>query len=208
MELDELKDIWKKNQAEFTRKGETEIASMLKGSSRSIISKLKKSVWFELIFTIVAGLALLVYALTLPTGSLKWTSVSILILFVVYSFYYVKKLLLLIRFGRADDNIKVSLEKLIANLSSYLKFYKRSYTILYPVYFCLGLLFVGIEQGAEEFFNSLTKPKVIIYLAGVAGLFYACSTWLTKWYLKKLYGNHLEKLSRLLLDLNDHGKHD
>ena len=202
MELDELKDLWKKNDAGFQRKPETELASMLKGNSKSLVNKLKRSVWFELIFTLISGIILLVYALTLPSGALKWTSVSILAVFVAYSFYYVKKLILLNTFNRAGDNLRVNLENLIANFSSYLKFYKRSYTVLYPVYFCLALLFGAIERGVDEFLQALTTPRTIIYLLGVAGIFYIASTWLVTWILKKLYGNHLEKLKKILTDLN------
>src|SRR5690242_3854480 len=122
MELEELKSIWKNN-PDFQTKDESEIASMLKGNSQSIIHKLKRSVWFELIFTAIAGIGLLVYALTLQSGALKWTSTSILILFVAYSFYYIKKLLLLNRFNPATGNIRANLEMLIENLMNYLKFY-------------------------------------------------------------------------------------
>ncbi|MBL7858890.1 MAG: hypothetical protein JNM57_14465 [Cyclobacteriaceae bacterium] len=201
MELDDLKDIWKNNRPEYRPKEEHEIALMLNGRSKSIVDKLKRSVWFELIFTLVAGVVLLGYALTLKNGALKWTSISILILFVLYCFYYIKKLSLLNRFNPGQENLKAHIEALIENLSSYLRFYRRSYTILYPVYFCLGLLFGGLERGTDEFLHSLAKPAVILYLLLVAVLFFFCSTWLTNWYLKKLYGNHLEKLKGLLTEL-------
>jgi hypothetical protein len=201
MELDELKSIWKNNAPGFQSKDESEIALMLKGQSKSIVEKLKRSVWFELIFTLVAGIAMLVYALTLPSGALKWTSVSALILFVAYLFYYAKKLSLINRLGKADENIKSNLELLTNSLDSYLKFYKRSYTILYPIYFCLMLFFIGLERGTDQFIEAITKPEKIATLVLLAIFFFFCSTWLTKWYLKKLYGNHLEKLKSLLRDL-------
>ncbi len=201
MELDELKSIWKNNPPGFQSKDESEIAMMLKKQSTSIIEKLKRSVWFELIFTLVAGIVMLIYALTLPSGALKWTSVSALILFVAYLFYYAKKLTMLNRYASAHENIKSNLELLVNNLDSYLKFYKRSYTILYPIYFCLMLLFIGLERGADEFIAAITKPEKIVTLILLAVFFFFCSTWLTKWYLKKLYGNHLEKLKCLLHDL-------
>jgi hypothetical protein len=203
MELDELKDIWRKKDAEFRLRGEDELASMIKGSSKSIVDKLKRSVWFELIFTSVSGILLLVYAFTLPSGALKWTSVSILAIFVGYCFYYIKKLALLMKFGRVQDNLKVNLETLIDNLSSYLKFYKRSYTILYPVYFFLALIFGAIERGVDEFLHVLSQPRTIGYLIALASLFYFCSTWLVNWFLKKLYGNHLDRLKKVLNDLNE-----
>jgi len=67
MELDDLKSIWKQDKPGFEPKKEEEIASMIKGRSNSIISKLKRSVWFELIFTIVCGVALAICALMLDS---------------------------------------------------------------------------------------------------------------------------------------------
>ena len=200
MELDDLKAIWKNNEG-FQPKNETEIASMLKGSSKTIIGKLKRNVLIEISVTLVAGIGLLLYALKLNNGSLKWTSISILVLFVGYSFYYVKKLLLLTGFDPGKGNIKVNLENLIVNLTGYLKFYKRSYTIFSPVYFCLGLLFAALERGTDEFLRIISRPNLIISLTVSASLFFIFSRWLTNWYLKKLYGNHLEKLKGLLTDL-------
>lgn len=203
MELDELKYLWKKTDADFKPRNEEEIASMLKGSSRSIVSKIKRSVWMELSFTLISGMALLVYALTLPSGALKWTTSSILVIFVAYTFYYVKKLRLLQQFNRADDNLRVNLTRLIDNLTSYLRFYKRSYTILYPVYFVLALLFGALEQGFREFLTTLAHPETIAYLVLLAGVFYFCSTWLVNWLLKKLYGNRLEQLRGVLQELEN-----
>lgn len=202
MELEELKSIWKNSEPGFQPKNETEIASMLTGRSLSIIDKLKRSVWFELIFTVVVSVGLLIYALRLPAGALKWASISILLMFLVYTFYYVKKLILLNRFNPANENIRANLISLIDSLSGYLKFYKRSYTLLYPIFFCLFLLFIGIERGAEKFFENLAKPRTILYLMCMAALYFFLSTWFTNWYLKKLYGNHLEKLKGLLNDIH------
>ena len=201
MEIEDLKDIWKKQSEGFRRKDETELATMLKGRSRSIITRLKRNVWFELIFTFLGGLGLLAYALTIPAGALKWTSISILILFAIYSLYYVKKLRLLHEFSTANEDLRANLQRLTVSLTGYLKFYKRSYAILYPIYFFLGLLFTAIEQGMIGFLNKITKPAIFIPLLLGAFLFFVCSTWLTSWYLRKLYGNHLEKLKGLLREL-------
>jgi hypothetical protein len=162
MELDELKDIWQKNKRDFKPKAEDEIALMLKGNSRSVVDKLKRSVWFELTFTLLAAIGFLVYAFTLPDGALKWTAVSVLVLFVSYSVYYIKKLILLNRFRPGTGPLKEMLENLIENLRSYLHFYQRSYTILYPVYFGLGILFGGLESGSERFLQTISDPKIIL----------------------------------------------
>ena len=201
MEIEDLKDIWREQSEGFKPKDETELATMLQGKSRSIIARLKRNVWFELIFTFLGGLALLTYALTIPGGALKWTSISILILFAIYSLYYLKKLRLLNEFNAGNEDIKANLGRLTASLTSYLKFYRRSYSILYPVYFFLGLLFTAIEQGMIGFLSRITKPAIFIPLLLGAVVFFICSTWLTSWYLRKLYGNHLDKLKGLLREL-------
>jgi uncharacterized membrane protein YfcA len=200
MELDDLKSIWKKDKP-FEPKRDDEIASMLKGQSNSIISKLKRSVWFELIFTIVCGIALGIYSLTLESGALMWTIISLLVLFVSYLFYYVKKIILLNQFNPSTENLKNSLQHLLDRLTTYLNFYKRSYAILYPVYFCLGLLFGAMESGFDNFLNRLSQPKTILYLIALAGIFFVCTIWITNWYLRKLYSNHLDKLKELLKEL-------
>ena len=205
MEIEDLKDIWKKQNESFTLKDETELAAMMKGRSRSIVARLKRNVWLELVFTSLGGLALLAYALSLPEGSLKWTSISILILFGIYSFYYLKKLRFLNRFDSGNDNLRVNLQGLIHSLHAYLKFYKRSYSFLYPAYFFLGLLFTAMEHGASGFFHKMGRPEILVTLLLGAGLFFILSTWLTTWYLRKLYGNHLEKLESLLRELQSEG---
>ena len=201
MELDDLKSIWKQDKPGFEPKKEEEIASMIKGRSNSIISKLKRSVWFELIFTIVCGVALGICALMLESGALMWTIISLIILFVSYLFYYVKKIMLLNRFDSSKENLKNSLQHLLDRLTTYLTFYKRSYAILYPVYFCLGLLFGALEKGLDDFLNRISQPKTIIYLILLSGVFFICTVLITNWYLKKLYGNHMDKLKELLNEL-------
>jgi len=202
MELDDLKYIWKSKEPGFLPKDESEIAQMLKGKSKSIVGKLMRNVWLELTLTFITGIALLVYALRMPSGALKWTASAILLILVAYTVYYIKKLMLLRRFNPATDNLRATLETLVASLSSYLNFYKRSYTILYPIYFLLGLLFSLLERGATGFLEALSRPRTITALLLVASVFYIASTWAVRWTLRKLYGNHLDKLKALVNDLH------
>jgi hypothetical protein len=202
MELDELKSIWKSSEPTFQPKGENEIATMLKGKSISIIDKLKRNVWFELVFTVVASIGLIVYALSLPSGAAKWLSISLILMCVAFTFVYVKKLRLLNRFNPANENIRENLVSLIENVTGYLNFYKRSYAIMYPLYFCIALLFAFIERGADAFFENFMKLRTILPLTAIGALVFFLTTKMANWYLKKLYGNHLEKLKSLLSDIH------
>ena len=202
MELDDLKLVWK-GSGTFKQKDPEQISAMIKGKSQSVISKLKRSAWFELIFTIVTGLALLILAFTIPNGATRWSFSAILILLLLYTFYYAKKIRLLNRFNSANQNIKQNIEGLIKDLSTYLKFYKRSYTILYPTYFFMAIGFVAIEKGWDNFIERISQPEVIIKLIIVGIVMVVMALFVSNWYMKKLYGNHIENLKSILNDLKE-----
>ena len=201
MELEDLKSIWKSSEPVFQPKNEQEIARMLKGRSISIVNKLKRNVWFELVFTIVVSVGLLIYALSLPKGAMKWTSISLLLMCIASTVFYVKKLSILNHVQGINENLHDTISFLIKNLTTYLRFYKNSYTVLYPIYFLLGLVFSFMEKGTDvvEF---LSQPATIIYLLFMGGLFFLISFWFARWFLKKLYGDHLEKLKNIMHELN------
>lgn len=200
-ELEDLKQIWKSHEQGYEPKKESEIAFMLQGKSHSIISKLKRNVWFELIFTIACSIALGVYTITLEAGAIRWTVISLLLLFAAYLFYYVKKLMLLGQFDPLDGDMKTSLESLYKKLSVYINFYRKSYALLYPVYFFLGIFFGALDTGLEGFMNRMRDPKAVVLLVVLAGTFFVFTFIATNFYLKKLYGNHLAKLKELLGEL-------
>jgi hypothetical protein len=202
MELEHLKSIWR-GKKQFEAKQALEISTMLKGSSNSIVTKLKRSVWFELMLTLIVGVVMLYFSLTLQSGATKWSIVSILLLILAYLIYYVKKINLLNRFDPLQHNIRQNLEKLVKDLHAYLQFYKTSYTVLYPVYFLLGIMFAAFERGFDVFWEKLSRPETILKLILFSLALLALSFFLSKWYLKKLYGNHLKKLKELLGDIDD-----
>ena len=203
MELEDLKTIWKQNGPEFHHKGEAEITLMLRGKSMSIIARLKRNVWFELIIAVLSSLALLIYAIGLKNGALKWSSVSVLLVTLGASVYFIKKLSLLNRFQEMNENLHDTLALLITNLNSYLKFYKNSYAVLFPIYFFLALMFGALERGPRKYFDFILQPTVLITLLVFALLFFVTSIWAANWYIKKLYGDHLAKLQGLLDDLDN-----
>jgi hypothetical protein len=200
-ELDDLKSIWRQQAPDFDKKNTEEITRMLQGRSTSIVSKLRRSVWFELAFTVFCGIALAAYGLYAKSGQLAWMVLTLSVIFAIYITYYVKKLNLLNRYAPDQGNLKTNLENLVQGLSAYLSFYKRSYTLLYPVFFCIGLLFGALDVGWDNFVHRFTQTSFLIWFVVITALFMAGIYKITDWYLKKLYGNHIEKLKELLQEL-------
>ncbi|MBX2964364.1 MAG: hypothetical protein KF687_17785 [Cyclobacteriaceae bacterium] len=199
-ELNDLKSIWKQ-QASFEPKNEAEITDMLSKRSNTLIHKLKRSVWFELGFTIVCMLGLGVYGITLKSGALLWTILSLLVLLVSFTLYYIKKLIVLNQYEIGHENLRENLNQLVLRLDAYMKFYKRSYAILYPLFFALGLLFGALESGFDRFVEKFERPLFSISFVVLSVVFMAGVYRLTDWYLKKLYGNHIDKLRSLQEEL-------
>lgn len=198
-ELDDLKSIWK--QSGFETKNEAEIALMLRKKSDTLITKLKRSVWFELILTIVCIIAMGGYVITLKSGALLWTILSLLALLIIYTLYYIKKIILLNQHDHSDKNLAQNLTHLLDRLDSYMKFYTRSYAILYPSFFALGIFFGALETGFDRFIHKFSSPLYSFSFILLSIVFMAGVYKITDWYLKKLYGNHIVKLKSILEDL-------
>ncbi len=201
-ELDDLKSIWKQ-QKPFEAKNEEEIALMLKGRSKDLITKLKRNVWFELILTMVCIAGLGFYGFTLRPGALMWTILALLVFLVSYSFYYVKKIILLNEYDSSATDLKSNLQQLIERLEIYLKFYKRSYAILYPVFFALGILFGALETGFDQYIQKFKSPTYVMAFLLLTIVFMVGIYTITNWYLKKLYGKYIDKLKSLLKELQN-----
>lgn len=201
-ELEDLKSIWKQ-QKPFEAKNEEEIALMLKGRSKDLITKLKRNVWFELILTMVCIAGLGFYGFTLRPGALMWTILALLVFLVSYSFYYVKKIILLNEYDSSATDLKSNLQQLIERLEIYLKFYKRSYAILYPVFFALGILFGALETGFDQYIQKFKSPTYVMAFLLLTIVFMVGIYTITNWYLKKLYGNYIDKLKSLLKELQN-----
>ena len=62
---------------------------------------------------------------------------------------------------------------------------------------------IAIEKGVDEFIHSISQPKSLLYLISMSLVFLLSSTWFVRWYLQKLYGDHVEKLKKLLDDIRE-----
>jgi hypothetical protein len=115
----------------------------------------------------------------------------------------VRKIKLLNRFEGSQGNVRANLERLVRDLDAFLRFYYRSYTLLYPGYLMLIVILAIADQGLSEFLESLRDWRTVAYLLFLVLLSFALSFWISKWYLGKLYGTHLQKLRGLLEELRE-----
>ncbi|MCS6974722.1 MAG: hypothetical protein N2044_06970 [Cyclobacteriaceae bacterium] len=201
-ELDKLKSIWQ-SASGYTGKNKDEIARMLQGESASIVARLKRNVWIELLFTVVTGIALIYIGITSSNNRLSLMIAVLMVIYIFYLIYYIRKLRMLKRFSITGENIKNNLQHLTGALQGYLNFYKLSYIILYPLFFIAGLWIAARDEGMDNFLERFNNAAYLIRFLLLTALLMSSVYLFTNWYLKKLYGNHLKKLQGMLKELDD-----
>ncbi len=193
MDIDNLKSTWKalQNQPEIVLKDE-QIHKLLQGKATDTVSKIKRSILIEGGLTLLLSIFLMVnkswfyspfiipYLATVMGLCLAW-----------YAFKYSR-----IRKIDLQKNLKQTLQQLINTLDLYLKVY------LYGS-FILGLFAAMLPL----FWKNVTIHHIalskIILITGIVVIAIPSYYFLTKWYIKNLYGNYVNELKEELKELED-----
>lgn len=206
MELDELKiELNRKFNAEHQKSSE-DFALLLNKKTSSLIARIKRSIWIELISCIVFTIVFALVAIFSPYWSLKiyfavFTLVCVAFLFVLR--YLLKRTN---EFAGTTLPVKSNLASLLSILREYIKRYFQLTMILIPFCLVFSFLLRYYDPGhspSQNLTASITTSiliiSAVIYTAAlIVGVYY-----FTKWYLKKLYGNYLSQLEELIAELDE-----
>jgi len=209
MELDELKtQLRQKLDADQSKKSATELSSLLTKKAHSAIYKLQRSLWFEIIMSIVFIIAFACVGFF----SSSWAIRVYFSIFTVFGLLFVSVLVFLQRkitqLSRSSLPVRNNLEQVHAIISEYIKRYFQLTMGLIPV--CVALSFwLGYTNHSDDlstleikFGSWFTSAKQLyIFLAIYIILFTAGIYYFTRWYLKKLYGNYLQQLQSHIQEL-------
>jgi hypothetical protein len=206
MELDSLKELWREqDEVMVHRNADEDILSMLRKKSQSPIAKIKRNLGWELIAIIVLYSFTIWYYIRAWHG--RYWEIAVLLSLIGISFvvYYYRKNKLLKEMLRVDYGVKYNLEQRLTTLEKYVRIYFVSGTVLTPAtYFVAGMIvfFKTPSRTASEkippMFTHITGQDYFI-LFTVSGVALAIGCYfLNIWYVKKLYGQHIDKLKDLL----------
>lgn len=193
MDIDNLKSTWQalQTQPEPVFKDE-QIRKLLQGKANDSLSKIKRSILIEGTLTLFVGIIFILnkhwfyspliipYLLFVLTLCLAW-----------YTFQYYK-----IRKIDLQNNLKKTLQQLIKTLDLYLKVYLYGSLALGLFASILPLFWTNVTL------DSLTLTKTVL-IAGGAIIFIPTYYFVTKWYIKNLYGNYVNELKEELKELED-----
>ena len=210
MELDEIKDILNQQLAtDHLYRSEADIAELLNKKANSIIVKIRKSLWFEIL-----SCMLIIMLFGYLGLSSKYSSINIyfsvftivFIPFTIILFYLLKKT------NQIDMNnlsVKSNLQSIVQVLEEFMKRYFQFTMALIPICFIFAFLLGYNEQHPIESLDQIMlkyKPSFtfisifsLLYMTALSvGVYY-----FTKWYLKKLYGNYVEQLKIYINELKE-----
>lgn len=217
MELDSLKEIWKDQEKGMDRypDSNTEILSMLGKKSQSPVAKIRRNLLLELITIIVVYVAFIIYFALNKHGRYWELSIMMALVGIGFVFYYYHKNKLLKSMQCVTCEVKSNLQTQLHLLEKYVRFYFIAGTLLTPIlYYLTGLIILykakpGYISGevlgdrAQVMLNTVPKHQFFTeFLIGgvvITVLIYFAN----KWYIKKLYGQHISHLRELLRQMDE-----
>ena len=206
MELDNLKDLWRDlGQVHTHQNDDQQIIRMLQKRSQSPIAKMKRNLLLELIAVIVLYSLTIWYFLQTSGGGYREIAVILFVVGVLFIFYYYKKNRLLGQMQCVTCEVRSNLQQQLKTLEKYVQLYFVGGTILAPItYFVTGVI-VLLKHSGGDFVPDLTRSEEYIIFITVGLLLTVGTYFLNKWYIKKLYGQHIRRLKELLLQMEETG---
>lgn len=209
IELDDLRHIWKDkidSNIDNQHMEQEKIRALLNRKSTNIIDKLRKNLLLEI--AMFCFCLLLIACVPVYFKSKEVTLLCVIVItviFIPYLIYYLKKYREFRQFFSYNQNIKSSLKALIAQLEKYLKIYFWGSLLLTPISGFLSGFAILYEMKALGFllyfdvFSSATLSMILSFALLLTLISYP----IMKWYIRKLYGQHLEKLKDCLKELEE-----
>lgn len=204
MDLDELK-LQLNKRLEGNQSFEmvvSNISSLNSIKTNSVVSKIKKSLLTEIIFSIIFIVVFVYIGVFSKNSSIKiyFSFFSLIILaFSGLLFYLLRQTNSL---TSSSSSVKENLKRLHSLLLEFVKRYFQFTMLLIPI--CL--LFSGYLGYLDNEHNidntmlstSINLKKYIILLIFTVVIFSVGMFFFTKWYLRKLYGNHLAEMKEMI----------
>ncbi len=206
MDLENLKSIWKdvsEQETQTSQVSSSQILSLLKGKTQSALSKIRRSLLFEVGSLLVVTVIFLLLIIEYHLPSQTFLIAGIIILVLMSGGYLYKKYFELKKIERQELPLVQSLRLLTRTLDKYLRIYFWGNMLVTPISTAVGF-FYGYSLHA----TSDAWLSEINWLVWGAALFTVCLLSVLmypfmKWYIYKLYGSYLEELKSYLLELEE-----
>jgi len=207
MELDQLKEMWDDVGSKEKGPSADELQVLLQKKSKSPIAKMKRNLFMELLFILVLYVLTVAYYFLNFSGGMLSLAWMLIVIGVLYLLYYRQKRKLLNRMECVSCEVKSNLSMQLRVLEKYVKFYMWVGTLLFPVVFIASGVIV-LLYSPDTTADPVTRERFFIWVfLAVMIVFAAVLTvpvyFLNKWYVRKLYGQHIERLKKIVDEMNE-----
>lgn len=207
MEIDQLKDVWNKQQAPASPLLSNEdMLAVISHSSRSPVARMKRNLRKEMIFCVVA---FSIAAFVTFQGKLIWYTWMYLFLMGVFCMYYYFKNRLLNNMQCVTCEVRSNLSMHVATLEKYIKWNLILSTMVFPVVIMFGALIMYLNADSIKsksiLFFSVAHPAwqtALIWL-GFGLVFTIPLYYLNRRYLHWLYGKHIDRIKKILSEMDE-----
>lgn len=204
MELDQLKEMWGDMATVKNGSSDEEIQAMLRKKSKSPIAKMKRNLMIEMIAVILLYAWIIIDYVMKFKGVMLSIPLLIFVLGVLFMIYYIRKRKLLKDMECVTCEVKSNLQQQLTILGKYVRFYMLAGTLLFP----LTMIFVSTVMFfySQEMKQAKEPTSFLLFLAIVTGIAIILTIpiyFLNKWYVRKLYGQHVEKLKLIVNEMSE-----
>ncbi|MFY7841025.1 MAG: hypothetical protein ACOVP7_12160 [Lacibacter sp.] len=206
MELDQLKEMWGAVENKQTQTSEEELQLMLQKKSKSPIAKMKRNLTIEMWVVVVLYLWIIIDYIVSFKGLILMIPLLFFVIGAGFFVYYVRKRKLLQQMECVTCEVKSNLQLQLKILEKYIRFYLLAGTALVPItiiFMCTIMFFYAPEVQQVR----AKQPLPFVYFLLAIGIFSIVITvpvyFLNKWYVRKLYGQHAEKLKQIVNEMNE-----
>lgn len=206
MELDDLRRQWQQPAPPGPALDADQLSRWQARGSGGLVAQMRRNARWEAVLTAALTVAAVGVLPGLHQTLYRSFAVTIAFLGLVLLYYSYRVLAVLGRMAAADGHVRGHLQQLCAGLRQLLRFNYRLTLAVGPA--TLLLIFeyaVGHELARADGFRSGRMLAVGGGLLALGVLLRVAAGYGTRWYLRRLYGRHLDRLEGNLRELNEPG---
>lgn len=204
MELDDLKSkLNSKMDNDASSRTPEELSTYFNRKTISILSKIKRNMWFELMLTIVVVIAFAITYLLYSSLYIRFFMVFTTLFCIVFSFYIYSLYRRIIRFEQSSFTVKENLQQVITILEKFTRIYYLVSMAMLPFVFVLGIIVGYIDINASGLVKQFHYVRGLIFYFAWFVFWSVFMYFFTRWYIKKLYGKYVTQLKNQLTELEN-----
>lgn len=204
MELDQLKQMWGDMSTDKKGSSDEEIQAMLRKKSKSPIAKMKHNLFVEMLVVVVLYAFSIIYYFLKFEGAILSVAWMMLITGILYMIYYFRKQKLLHDMECVTCEVKSNLQLQLRTLEKYIWLYLVLGTLLFPVILLIaGALIFLYDPEFQSSQAVIPFWKFFLILFVITTILTIPVYFVNKWYVRKLYGQHADKLKAIVNEMSE-----